>query len=621
LIQEDMDFTTPHAYDAFLGPNDPLAEQPERIIVNMKPHQRAALHKAMCMERYGRVSYNMRNPTETLFDPYGHRRPMFEGPMSVESNIGIMGDMVGYGKTLTALAIIAATPVQRIHRKPNDVYSYLGRGYAHFTAICEHRDIIDEPLYIRTTLVVVPRGPVFVQWERAIQTQTTLCVLAIDSLSGIRKNLPPAGTDAAVIRAFFEQYDVVLVKATAFKILMDYYQRPYQEQHPIQAWDRIMMDEAHDIVCKVPLYSFRFLWLISATYKTLLSRAYGGRSMMSFAIRDILDEERMNLLLLKGSTAFVTQSFHVPPMIERFYLCAMSRNLSAIHSFLTPAVQERINANDIQGAIRELGGHNETEDDIVRLVTREIERDIRNKEHELAYVQGLDIEQDARNTRTTSIQTELTRLRDRQQNLIDRITALSTKTCPICYDNYTNPIMLPCTHVFCGTCLMKWMRNGHVCPECRAPIQARGLVSIVQDRSQVVDEPAIDRNTVLSKEDTLLKVMRENPNGKFLIFSRCDHTFWHLVERLSMEGITFGEMKGSTATMMNMLQRFREGAVRVIMLNTHHAGSGIDISCATDVILFHRLGEDGVQAIGRAQRVGRTSPLKVHHLCYPQELY
>jgi SNF2 family DNA or RNA helicase len=56
------------------------------------------------------------------------------------------------------------------------------------------------------------------------------------------------------------------------------------------------------------------------------------------------------------------------------------------------------------------------------------------------------------------------------------------------------------------------------------------------------------------------------------------------------------------------------------MLNTQYAGSGIDISCATDIVLFHSMAHKSEQAIGRAQRVGRTTQLTVHRLCYPHEL-
>jgi len=93
-----------------------------------------------------------------------------------------------------------------------------------------------------------------------------------------------------------------------------------------------------------------------------------------------------------------------------------------------------------------------------------------------------------------------------------------------------------------------------------------------------------------------------------------------LTQRLEREGITHMEIKGSTSTMMRILQRFQQGELQVILLNTFHAGSGIDISCATDVVIFHSMGLDKTQAVGRAQRVGRRDQLHIHNLYYPNEM-
>jgi SNF2 family DNA or RNA helicase len=60
--------------------------------------------------------------------------------------------------------------------------------------------------------------------------------------------------------------------------------------------------------------------------------------------------------------------------------------------------------------------------------------------------------------------------------------------------------------------------------------------------------------------------------------------------------------------------------INVILLTTQYAGYGIDINYATDVIIFHSMAVDKQQAIGRAQRVGRTNNLIVHNLCFEHEL-
>ncbi len=298
-----------------------------------------------------------------------------------------------------------------------------------------------------------------------------------------------------------------------------------------------------------------------------------------------------------------------------------------VQPFLTPSVVERINANDIAGAIRELGGSNETEADIVNLVTRDLQREIDNKEREIQYVSSIDIAQDAREHRLQLLRADLSRLHERMRALTDRVTQLSEKQCAICMDNYENPIMLECTHVFCGACIIHWIRQNtyrKMCPTCRIPIHCKKLTAIVDQKDPTTNNNQIaaaqERAQMLSKEEMLLKLLADNPSGRFLVFSRIDSTFWNITTRLQQANITHAEIKGSTPQMMKILERFRSGELRVILLNTYHAGSGIDISYATDVVIFHSMGLDKTQAVGRAQRVGRTTELKVHNLCYAHEM-
>lgn len=613
-----------HIYDVEINENDPQYAQPPNITISLKPHQLAALHKAVVMETAGKVYYNITDPASHLYHR-GYRRnvAMMSGAMNITTNIGIMGDIVGYGKTLSALSLIASVPTANIHTQRDHIQSSFGRAhFGHFTATTERNtSTISLPeRFIHTTLVIVPRGPVYVQWERSIDRNTTLKKLAIESLPAMRRLLPPGGSSFEQIKTFFEQFDVVLIKNTCLKTLMDFYHQPFQEEHPLLSWDRIMVDEAHDIVCKIPLFSFKYLWMITATYQTILDRTYGTRNLLSYVARDILTDERVNLCLVKGELNFVKRSFDIPEPIERFYMCALQRDIAAIQPFLSTAIQERLNANDIAGAIRELGGSDETESSLVDLVTREIERDIANKKRELEYIRCIDIPEEQREHRVATITNELARLQDRKDSLVERISTLSQKMCPICYENFNNPIMLPCTHVFCGGCLINWMHNGKVCPECRAPIQSRQLIAIVDQKVSVPDEAGPSQIAQpKSKEDTLLDIIASKENGKFLVFTTIDAGFWSLIRKLTASGIVYAEMKGSTPHMMRVLEDFRAGRISVILLNTYYAGSGIDMSFATDVILFHAMGLERVQAIGRAQRQGRTEPLMIHNLCYPHE--
>ena len=61
--------------------------------------------------------------------------------------------------------------------------------------------------------------------------------------------------------------------------------------------------------------------------------------------------------------------------------------------------------------------------------------------------------------------------------------------CPVCHEDYTEPKILPCTHLMCRNCVISWLgKGGHQegCPLCRAPIippaqQGQGDVSTLVD--------------------------------------------------------------------------------------------------------------------------------------------
>ena len=184
-------------------------------------------------------------------------------------------------------------------------------------------------------------------------------------------------------------------------------------------------------------------------------------------------------------------------------------------------------------------------------------------------------------------------------------------------DLLDKPIILKCTHSFCGLCIFNCIKNNKSsCPECRADINIDDMTAIDNNKSE------IDKNNnkkLLSKIDTLIQIIKNKPNGKFLIFSKYENCFIKIIDNIILNNITYAELKGNTSHMMNILNDFKNSKIQCILLNTLHAGSGIDISFATDVIIYHSMGLYKVQAIGRAQRVGRNEKLYIHNLCYDEE--
>jgi superfamily II DNA or RNA helicase len=582
-------------YDIELDENSKLAIQSSKINIKLKPHQLTALNKAIEMENNKILKYKIHNT---------------ENHIEISTNVGIFGDIVGYGKTFIALSLIAMNDVNNIYINNNLTEIYNNTKNYNYFSISTINHLLPNNI-IKSTLIIVPRGPVYNQWEEMIKTNTSLKILAISNLLFIKSQLPRYdGTNIEEIIEFYNSYDIILIKNTTLKLFFNYY------DNNITNWKRVIIDEAHDILNNLKVYiNYHYLWLISATYEKIVERLKKTSSNSLIISKDVINNY-INFMIVKNNIKFIKNSFKLPEPVEKYYLCKLSNNINVIKNFISDSILEKINANDISGAIKELGGKNETEEQIIELVSKELKRELHNKELERDYITNLDISPEQKTLKLKNINTDIENQEEKIKNLTERISYISSKTCAICMELITNPIMLECMHVFCGSCLMKWIRNNRNCPNCRSIISSPDkLIAIVN--SDVKEE---NKELLLSKEETLLKIIKLKINGRFLIFSKNENSFEKIKSILNETNYKYELLKGNTSHMINVLNKFKSGEINIILLNTQYAGSGIDISDATDIIIFHNMGIDKQQAIGRAQRVGRITELYIHNLCYEHEL-
>jgi len=596
---------------------DLRASQPDKILTKLKPHQLTSLYKATMMENSGEITYKIKN-----FHMYSHL--FYDNSniissdneiteITIKTNLGILGDKVGYGKTLLALSLIASNNLDNIHINPMYVKNFASPSIYNYLNISVSNNLIQRRSnIINTTLVIVPRGPVYVQWEKTIVDNTKLKMLSITNYGFIKNSLPKFnGNNQNEIMDFFESYDLILIKNTTLKVLIDNY---YSGCLFMKNWKRIMVDEAHDIINNIPIHmNYYYLWLITGTYNDLFTKT--GYSHYISGIKELMNRNSIASIIVKNSNDFIKNSFDIPEPNEKYYLCKLPTNYHIAKRFINSSVLEKINANDFAGAIRELGGKNETEDNIIELVSKDLKRGLFNLQMELSFIQSQDINEEEKELKINNIKIKIEVQENKIKELTDRIKDFKENSCAICMDTLQDPVLLECTHLFCGGCIFSWLnRNNNNCPNCRKSIgDMNKLTAIVKKTNNKKDE-------IYSKEDTLLKIIENNPDGKFLVFTQIDNGFEVFKTKLRTNNISFELLKGNTTHMLNVLERFKNGITKIILLNTQYAGSGIEINYATDVIIFHSMGLDKQQAIGRAQRVGRTSKLNIHNLCYEDEM-
>ena len=101
-----------------------------------------------------------------------------------------------------------------------------------------------------------------------------------------------------------------------------------------------------------------------------------------------------------------------------------------------------------------------------------------------------------------------------------------------------------------------------------------------------------------------------------------DNSFNEISNELKNKDIVFSKLFGSSGRISNIIQKYTNNEIKVLLLNAKHFGSGLNLQMTSDIIIYHRMTNDlEKQVIGRGQRMGRTSPLNIHYLCYDNELW
>ncbi len=154
------------------------------------------------------------------------------------------------------------------------------------------------------------------------------------------------------------------------------------------------------------------------------------------------------------------------------------------------------------------------------------------------------------------------------------------------------------------------------CPLCRVVFNPNTLIRLGDtcEIKHVEQVPQLPK-----KIDSLLRILRENPQGKFVLFSRYDNTF-HTLYNTLLDTVPMSILQGNKDVIANMLEDFNSGILRLLMINSKQAAAGLGITGATHIVFMHKLDfEEEKQILSRAYRLGRTEPLHCISLLHERE--
>jgi len=544
--------------NALMNESDKI-RQPNNISIELKEHQKTAVHAMNKLESDGNIAIE-----NTI----------------IETNIGILGDIVGSGKTLMVIALINHNIVPIKH---NIIQS--GSPF-----ICLKENSANS-VSIKTNLIIVPHNLVF-QWSDFFK------ISKLRTIEITKKKDLMIGNIA--------DFDVVICSSTQYKNLMDTFNNI--------RWSRIIIDEADNI--KLPQninWKCNFIWFITGTPMGL---KYLYKNYFKFIFEN-MEENIFLSIIVKNDDKFVKDSLQLPT-INRFYIkCDTPKDIDLIKAVIPSNILQMLNAGNIKEAITRLNCHVDIDTNILQVVTKNLQTEIYNKELEVNYQKNIIVANIlGHNKHISQLQNELIQLKNRYESIKNKLYDLYDDICGICIDKFKSPILVNCcNNLFCLECILKSLDVKNTCPYCRKKISNKNIHVIDNDRIYV--EKAVENKKY--KIDHLMEILQRD--RKYLIFSNYAETFNKIKIELDKQNYTHNMINGNNDKICKIIKDFNDGTINILMLNAQFYGSGLNLQEADDIIIFHKLDEElEKQVIGRAHRLGRTKPLNVHYLLHENEM-
>jgi len=596
----------------------PQAEQPQNIKMRLWPHQLTLLQRCKDFEnnkiylsKFSTLQPNHPNITENDF---------------LRTQVGIIGDHVGSGKSFVILSLIIENDISNMG---STIKSYGNNK----VILC----FSERSINIKTNLLVIPHN-LASQWEGYIKAfSDNIKFLMISKLKHVDFVYENENSIA--------EYNLIVVTASYYSRIAHFLtSRSFKMQ-------RVIYDEVDNMnLPNCVTIDTNFYWFITASYGNLLypkgytkwdyahnrSIWYANGLRNSGFVKDLfmdlynnLSKELVKILILKNKDDFVKSSVSLPDMVSNIVKCKTPLTINILDGFVDREIIQSLNAGDIASALQRINpSHRTTEDNLISIQVDRFVREIKN--YDIRIESAIMLTYDNEEQR----ETELTRLRKKKDEIEKRIDGIrerikTANTCHICFDDICNKTIVPCcSNAYCFLCINIWLSKSKVCPLCKRDICSEELLVVNNNTDEEVNIPIENHNETSETFDKLknLEIILKNKicsnqHGKILIYSSYDMTFANITIILTKLGIRYAYLKGPIDHIKKTIDRYRNEDVHVLLVNSRMYGSGLNLENTSDVIMFHKVdSEVEKQIIGRAHRFPRQTPLHVHYLLHDNEI-
>ena len=640
-------------------------KQPAGLKVKLRQHQLTSIAAMRELETQSSIIINKPTVGSGLYQTIRGRissiEEFTESTYIIETNTAILADKVGSGKTYMIIGLILSKRVPVSHDRfvlGTDHYSIkminmresvganlivvphnLANQWADFISksnlkhltlntIADFDVFFDKDYVDRQTF---PIDGVLTKHNRVRRTKAN--TTAIDKAIGKSKK-KNAGSKTQVPNAMpvyerkrlnikkmnkiLEEYSVILLNVNRYKF--------FKEIFRSVRWARVIIDEMDSAGIPTTFDEYgNFNWFLTATPTAIFNKSCGRYVRKIFGYNSSL----LKYFTVKNKDEYVDQSIILPKPHVYMINTLMQKVVSAIKDLIPADVLQLINAGNMKEAVAKLNCDIDTEENIVAVLTDKIKVELHNLKTESAYVKSLIPIDEARVKR---IKTDIGRCNTRLETITERIGSIKNESCFICTEPFESPTILDCCKsVFCLKCLLQALKlSNNKCPFCRCQLKSNKEYHVISSASKKKTEIVENKSSTAKKftdmdkadvlEEILLYISKNVDNPKILIFSDYSQTFDKIIKNIAKAKLKYSMISGTPAHMANVLETFETGDLNILMLDSKHYGSGLNLQTANYLILYHRMSAElETQVIGRAHRFGRKIPLKIIYLINQSE--
>jgi hypothetical protein len=347
-----------------------------------------------------------------------------------------------------------------------------------------------------------------------------------------------------------------------------------------------------------------------------------------FKDRSMQKDRIFRSIVVRNNDDYIDAYINLPKIIFNKIKCKTPSYVSVANKYITGNIASMINAGNIADAITALGGDVMQDNDIIAVFIKNKQNDIDSLEHKIKNISILypRLTKKEKEEKIENLERKIKEIQDLINNVTNDIEKLKEASCPVCEVEYENAVLIDCCNtIFCLDCIEQCLNATHgECPQCmKKGLTMASNIKIVDKELKKVDAPKPDApapGEIQTKEQTIVNIVKANPSTKTIVFSSHNQSFQLIKNALTDNGISFAELKGTLSQYEKLIQDFSDGKLNVLMLNTDHNGSGLNLTVTSDIIVYHKMPTLlEKQLVGRGQRIGRTTSLRVHRLMYEGE--